>query len=237
MADCNGCTLFGGMLVSQTNEQLYSGIVDALEKQPLLQNGTREILNFYAPFNPNQRLSRCKESYLKAEIDWYRTHDLCIRGHDKIDGNKIWDAIATEDGYVNSNYGWCIFDEENHKQYKHAVDALLKDPHTRQSCCIYTRPSIQKEWNDGIHADHDFICTFATHHFIRNNKLEYIVYMRSNDVEFGLPYDLAWHQYVYKNMYNDLVIAGELSETPTYKYLDVGSIHWHASSLHKYENR
>jgi thymidylate synthase len=89
------------------------------------------------------------------------------------------------------------------------------------------RPEIQKIHNDGIHAKRDFICTFCTHHFIRNDRLEYIVYMRSNDIEFGLPYDLAWHQYVYQNMLNDIVLH--------YPEVKAGRIYWHASSLHLYE--
>jgi thymidylate synthase len=100
---------------------------------------------------------------------------------------------------------------------------------------VYIRPEIQKIHNDGVHAKRDFICTFCTHHFIRDKKLEYIVYMRSNDIEFGTPYDLAWHQYVYKNMFNDLIAAGQYAEVPELKYLSIGKIHWHASSLHKYE--
>ena len=207
-----------------------------LKEQPLLPNGTREILDpATILFDPFVQLKRAKQGYVDAELEWYRSMDLNIKGHPKIEDNPIWQGCATPSGRVNSNYGWCVFSQENYDQYKKAVDSLLSDIWTRQSCCIYVRPQIQYDHNDGVNAKHDFICTFCTHHFIRENKLEYIVYMRSNDIEFGLPYDLAWHQYVYKNMYNDLIVAGEYSDRPEYKHLGIGSIHWHATSLHKYE--
>lgn len=218
------------------NDDIYNSLVDKINEQPLLQNGTRELLcPNVIEFNPFVQLSRAHQAYVNAELDWYKSMELNIKAQPVIAKNPIWQNVATKEGRVNSNYGWCVFSEENKSQYKHAVRALIKDKLSRQSVCVYIRPEIQLIHNDGIHAVHDFICTFCTHHFIRNNKLEYIVYMRSNDIEYGLPYDLAWHQFVFKSMLNDIITSGELCDIPEYKYLEPGSIWWHASSLHKYE--
>ena len=57
------------------------------------------------------------------------------------------------------------FLKKNNNQYKHAIQSLLNDSLSRQSVCVYIRPEIQTIHDDGIHAKHDFICTFCTHHF------------------------------------------------------------------------
>lgn len=210
------------------NEETYKALLHALKQQPLLPNGTRELMDMAANFNPRQVLRRAYRRYADAEMAWYMSKDLCIVGHPGIEDAPIWKACATSNGMVNSNYGWCILSDDNHLQYQHAVDALVKDRWTRQSCCIYTRPSMQLQHNNGLHARRDFICTFATQHMIRDGRLEYIVLMRSNDVETGLPYDLAWHQYIYEKMFVELRAHYEI---------EYGLIHWHASSLHLYEDR
>jgi thymidylate synthase len=128
---------------------------------------------------------------------------------------------------VNSNYGWCIFSSENGYQFDHAVKSLLKNRDGRQSVCIYTRPSIQREWNDGKNAAHDFICTYSTQHLIRDGKLHYVVYMRSNDAIFGLINDFAWHCFVYDKMIRALRKQG--------LHVAHGDIRWNAASLHIYE--
>lgn len=219
-----------------TNDEIYRLLVERVRAQPLLKNGTRELLcPQVIKFDPLEQLSRAKQSYVDAELSWYLSMERNIKAQPVIARNPIWQNCAAPDGSVNSNYGWCVFSEENSHQYNNAVQSLLKDPFSRQSVCVYIRPEIQTIHDDGIHAKHDFICTFCTHHFIRDNRLEYIVYMRSNDIEYGLPYDLAWHQHVFKNMLNDLVTAGETCDVSKYKNLAFGSIWWHASSLHMYE--
>ena len=118
------------------------------------------------------------------------------------------------------------------------MDSLVKDKFSRQSTCIYTRPSIQTEWNEN--GKHDMICTFCTQHFIRDDivptgptsirkatRLHYIVNMRSNDAIFGFMNDFAWHCIVYQQMFKDL--------QNVYPELEFGNIHWNAGSWHIYE--
>lgn len=54
--------------------------------------------------------------------------------------------------------------------------------------------------------------------------------MRSNDIWYGMRNDLAWHQWVYDKMYNQL-------KAQKYSNLQVGSIFWIADSLHLYRDR
>ena len=69
---------------------------------------------------------------------------------------------------------------------------------------IYTRPSIWMEYNED--GKNDFICTNAVTYYIRDNYLQSVVQMRSNDVVFGYKNDYAWQLYVLEQMakdYND----------------------------------
>jgi thymidylate synthase len=166
--------------------------------------------------------------YIEKELNWYLSKNRNIKNY--VDDIEIWRNISTDSGEVNSNYGWCIFSpdngDNNKSQYDFALKQLLEHPDGRQSVCFYNRPQMQWEWNDGVHAKHDFTCTFVTQQFIRNNKLEYIVYMRSNDAIYGLINDFNWHCYVYKQFYKDLI--------KSYPMLKLGNIYWNAGSLHIY---
>lgn len=183
----------------------------------------------YLTFEPHEHIEGTNESYVKHELEWYKSQDLCITGHAGIESNKIWQSCATEDGHINSNYGWCIFSKENGSQFEKAVDALRTDPLTRQACMYYTRPSIHEEWNDGKHAKHDMICTCYVSMLLRDGLLEYNVHMRSNDAWHGLRNDLAWHQYVQEQAVKELKAAGIECAC--------GQIRWFADSLHIYKNK
>ena len=173
-------------------------------------------------FEPHEHIEGTSERYVKHELDWYNSQDLSIIGHQGIEKNTIWKSCAADNGHINSNYGWCIFSEENGNQFQHAVIALKRDSLTRQACMYYTRPTIHKEWNDGKHAKHDMICTCYTTSLIRHGFLEHHVHMRSNDIWYGLRNDLAWQQHVQE------LLAKELN-TPC------GLIRWFVDSLHLYK--
>lgn len=198
------------------------------------RNDTVDIRNVTLRFDPHEeyldygKTSPTSRKYAYNELQWYKSQDLSIKGHQGIESNKIWKSCATEHGKINSNYGYLVFSEENYSQYKHAIKSLIDDVYTRQSVIIYTRPSLQIESKDGIHANHDFICTMYTQQFIENDmSFDYYVYMRSNDVIFGLKNDYSWHRYVYFEMFNEL--------KKKYTELRVGNIIWHSGSMHIYK--
>lgn len=178
-------------------------------------------------FEPSGIIEGSSEKYLEHEFAWYKSMDLSIKNHPGIEKNIIWQGCAAPNGNVNSNYGWCVFSKENGDQFTHACNALMNDKNSRRAEIIYTRPSIHVDQCDDVHAHQDMTCTNYIMFLIRNNTLELHVHMRSNDVWYGLRYDLAWQQYVYNEMYN-------LLKT---KYADLkkGKIIWIADSLHLYE--
>ena len=184
-------------------------------------------LDPYAPYIYIDKNFQTPKKYVKAELDWYKSMDLSIIGHEGIESNPTWQSCCTKDEKkeTNSNYGWCVFSEENGSQYDNCLEVLKKDKTTRNAIIMYNRPEIYKDYKrDGMH---DMICTMYSHFFIRHNRLYMIHNMRSNDIRYGfICSDLAWNCFVYQNMYEDL--------KSTYPDLEVGTIIWTSDSMHLY---
>lgn len=163
--------------------------------------------------------------YINAELQWYDSQSLNVND---IPGGapKIWKQVATKDGWINSNYGWCIYSETNYKQYNSARNELIANPNSRRAIMIYTRPEMHQHYcKDGCS---DFMCTNAVQYLIRDNKLHAIVQMRSNDVVFGYKNDRAWQYIVQTRLLQDLNTLGENN-------YEMGDLIWHVGSLHVYE--
>ena len=182
-----------------------------------------EVLGCSFVANEETIFGKVNKDYIEKELKWYQSQSLNV--YDIPNTPKIWQQVATEDGRINSNYGYLIFSEWNKNQYQSTKQALIEDANTRRATMIYTRPSIQNEYNtDGMS---DFICTNAVNYFIRNNKLSCVVQMRSNDIWAGYRNDYAWQRWVLESLQKDLSLH--------YKDLEVGDIIWNAASMHMYE--
>lgn len=168
---------------------------------------------------------KVNEDYVRREFDWYMSESLNVND---IEGKvpPIWKAHATEDGRINSNYGFLAFSPGNGSQYLNVMSKLIADRDSRQATMIYTRPSMHGDWNhDGMS---DFVCTNTVQYLIRNDRLHAVVQMRSNDVVFGYRNDYAWQKHVQEQLYLDL-------KSLEYHELQMGEIVWNAASLHIYE--
>ena len=188
-------------------------------------------LDPYAPYIYIDKNFQTPKKYVKAELDWYKSMDLSIIGHEGIESNPTWQSCCTKDEKkeINSNYGWCVFSEENGSQYDNCLEVLKKDKTTRNAIIVYNRPEIYEDYKrDGMH---DMICTLMSQFFIREidgeDTLIMVHYMRSNDIRYGfICSDLAWNCFVYQNMYEDL--------KETYPNLKTGFIDWTSNSMHLY---
>lgn len=157
--------------------------------------------------------------YIQRELEWYKSQSLYV---DDIPGDtpQIWKDIASDEGKINSNYGWCIYSEENGNQYSHVLRELRNNPNSRRATMIYNRPSMHLDYSrDGMS---DFMCTYANTFYIRDNKLVSHYLMRSNDAVFGYNNDYAWAKFVQNQLAEDLGI-------------EVGELIWTASNFHVYE--
>lgn len=186
-------------------------------------DGTVELIGQSFVADEDSIFGKVSDDYVRRELDWYLSQSLYV---EDIEGEtpKIWKAHASRTGKINSNYGYLTLHHENHDQYNNALSALLDNKLSRHGIMIYTRPSMHKDWmRDGMS---DFVCTNAVQYFIRDNKLNTVVQMRSNDVVFGYKNDFAWQTYIRNSMFNDL--------SRFYPELEIGEIVWNAASLHVY---
>ena len=167
-------------------------------------------------------LGGINEDYITAEIEWYESQSLSVQTLFDIYGQevKIWKDVADDSGFINSNYGWCIYSNANGSQYNTVMHNLWNNPDTRHAVMYYTRPTIHKE------AGKDHICTLAVQYHLNSNVLDAHVYMRSNDAVYGFNNDLAWQRHVLQKLSNDLSHA--------HNHVRMGKIIWNASSLHVY---
>ena len=200
----------------------------------ILYNGevkTIEIQNAHFIADKDYIIREPNYDYASREIEWYKSQSLFV---EDIPGKTpvIWEQCADEEGKINSNYGWCIWSNENGNQYKSCIRTLVKDPYSRQACMLYIRPSMQNDANkNGMH---DFMCTYSVQCFLNDDietggyKLKYIVNMRSNDAVFGYCNDVLWHKFVANKMIEDLQIKLN-------KQVKLEHIEWNAGSLHVYE--
>ena len=171
-------------------------------------------------------------SYIEIEKAWYESQSTNVNWIPETYNRNVpeaWKASANQFGEINSNYGHLIYSDKYHHQYGQVLDELLANPDGRRASMIYTRPSIWMEYNED--GKNDFICTNAVTYYIRDNCLQCVVQMRSNDVVFGYKNDYAWQLYVLEQLvkdYNDCKENG----VPELK---VGDIIWQVQNLHVYE--
>lgn len=171
--------------LNATNTVLGTG-----SKVPSRDGHTREVLGYAARiadiranfmFNPIRKLS---PSYAAAELLWY------LSGSDSIEMIAAYAPQYTrfsDDGKTaHGAYGhrWAKFDQLSWLRH-----LLGRDPQTRQAVLTMYHPT------DLPHAAHgdrkDIPCTLSLQFIVRENKLNLITTMRSNDLWLGLPYD-AW---------------------------------------------
>lgn len=196
--------------------------IDKLNKEEFIIDKTNvklvEIIGVSFIADENSIFGIPNEDYINMEIEWYNSKSLNVNDMKKTP--KIWQQISDSNGFINSNYGWMIFSEENGNQYDNVLKELINNPSSRRGEMIYTRPSMHQDYNKNGMSD--FCCTATVDYFIRDGILYAVVKMRSNDVIFGFKNDYAWQKYILDKLAKDLEVVP-------------GDIIWQASSLHVYE--
>jgi len=184
---------------------------------------TVEFINYNMSLDPEFPLidlgpKKTNEKYVKKELQWYLSQDLNV--YPQMSDVKIWTQVCDKDGNINSNYGWCIFNEQNYNQYDFVKNELQLNPCSRRACMIYNRPSMTKDYNKNGRSD--YMCTMYVSCFIRNGKLIYNIKQRSCDFIYGFFNDFAWHCYVYNKLQKELNCG-------------IGVINYNIDSFHVYE--
>ncbi|MFW6225916.1 MAG: thymidylate synthase [bacterium] len=161
--------------------------------------------------------------YLAGELLWYFSGRNDVNFISKF--SSFWENICNENGTCNSAYGNLIFNKTDTRdkitQFQWAYDSLVKDKDSRQAIIHFNRPEHQYK------ANKDFVCTLIGNFQIRNNKLNFTIDMRSNDIFFGLTFDYPFFTILQQQMFNHL--------KKIYPELEIGTYTHIAHSLHIYE--
>ena len=118
--------------------------------------------------------------YAVGELMWY------LSGSNKLSAiqnyTSAWDRMSDDGKTVNSNYGWCIHKKYGFDQWEYVKDLLMLDPNSRQAVLhIKTADNTPSK---------DVNCTVCLQFLLRDGELHATVYMRSNDIWMGFPYDV-----------------------------------------------
>lgn len=190
--------------------------------------GVNATLVFYSKFRNESQgkinifdIFKTKEDYINKEYEWYNSQSLDAKWIGQY--AKTWLKCADENGKINSNYGYLLFSAQNGYQFANVLAALVEDNTSRRAVAYYTNPFMHYIGRN------DHICTLAVQYLLRNDILDCVVYMRSNDIIYGLiGADLWWQNEILRLLCDRL---GVLLEKKIYP----GDIHWMPGSLHIYE--
>lgn len=149
--------------------------------------------------------------YAVGELLWYLSGSDSL--HDIKQYSKAWENLSDDGVTVNSAYGYRIKEKFGFDQWEYCKNKLINDVKSRQAV-IHIKDADNKPTKDTP-------CTVSLQFLIRDNKLHLTVYMRSNDIWLGFPYD------VFSFTCMQIKMAMELG-------YDVGEYTHIAGSLHLY---
>ena len=171
-------------------------------------------------------MCKCKRKmsmrYAIGELLWYNSAVNTWKSIDEF--SKFWKNISDDGEHVNSNYGHCIRKKFNFDQWEHCKSILQKDKYSRQAVIHIKEPRNLIE-----NPTKDLNCTIALQFLIRDEQLDLVVTMRSNDIWLGLPYDL------FNFTCMQIQMAMELGVKIGTYYHNVGSLHLYERDVNKLE--
>lgn len=210
---------------AENADDLFTKTIDNL--QPVNDDKIyAEIINANLCVNDPTRNTMCEcirkmpLRYAIGELIWYNSRNRNVSSISTF--SKFWNNIAESDGTVNSNYGYCIHDKFNFDQWDMVKNLIKNDPGTRQAVI-----HIKEARNVIENPTKDLNCTVSLQFLLRNNALDMITTMRSNDVWLGLPYD------VFNFTCMQIQMAMELNVNIGKYYHNVGSLHLYKNDVNK----
>ena len=161
--------------------------------------------------------------YLMKEFAWYMSGSLKLE--DAVACSKFWEKCSDDGKTVNSNYGYLLFHKRNESgftQFEHAVNCLINNVDSKKAVLsLYSA--------EHAYMSNDNPCSMFLNLYVSKGKLNMTAVMRSNDINFGTPYDVPFFCFVMWAAYKKLKEQGCYLELGTYTHL--------AMDLHKYESR
>ncbi|NIU83360.1 MAG: hypothetical protein GWN64_07735 [Candidatus Thorarchaeota archaeon] len=211
----------------------YGEILHVLTNHPEHKTKNRKGETIYELMNPTIILSHPENCYatirnmsmpyLIGELIFYLKGENKVKNIEKY--SKFWKTISDDGVNLNSCYGYYIYKMkipgQSFNQLEYVVEQFKANKESKKAVMtIYSGERHSYKTKDNP-------CTMYIQFNIRNDKLNMVVNMRSNDVWFGLPYDVPYfvflqHQVLYKVQ-------------ETYPEVKLGVYHHRPGSLHLYE--
>lgn len=211
---------FNVTIVEDTLDDLFEHWYELLYKQNIDDtsrdgNIHGEIINAVSVLNypinniMKSKLRNLPMKYAIGELLWYNSGNNNLKEIQKYTSG--WDRMSDDGVTVNSNYGWCIKNKYGFNQWEWCKEELKKNPNSRRAVIHIKEPSDKES--------KDVNCTVCLQFFIREGKLFCTVYMRSNDIWMGFPYDVF--QFTCMQIQMSMELGVELG---TYTHI-AGSLH------------
>ena len=216
-------------------DDVHECIVQELLENPDYESAPRgqpikELIGAsFTLMNPRARLiasptRAVNYGFAVGELCWYARgeEDLATMAY----YNKRMPAFSDDGKTLNSAYGCRMFGTSLFSQWENVMTELLKDPDSRRAMMIINQPfDLGKAVTAG---SKDVPCTLALQLLIRDRRLCMSVTMRSNDVWWGMPYDVFSFTCLQEAFLYQLQGAGVPVD-------ELGPYHHHAGSLHLYD--
>lgn len=192
--------------MQQYLDLLRDVMANGVDKGDRTGTGTRSVFGRQVRYDLQEGfpLLTTKKLHIRSilhELLWFLSGDTNIR-YLKENGVSIWDEWATPDGELGPVYGaqwrrWLGTDGQEHDQVAALVDSLKNNPNSRRH--------IINGWNvaelpDENHTPWDNAaagkmalppCHVLYQFYVANNRLSASLYVRSNDLFLGNPYNTA----------------------------------------------
>lgn len=123
-------------------------------------------------------------SYLCGELLWYFNGMVSTEFISRF--SSFWKNISDDGKTANSAYGWLMKGAFGFDQIETVIKLLKADPNSRRAVINLNTP------NSHVIETKDEPCTIALQFMIRKGNLDCTAIMRSNDIWFGTPYDVAF---------------------------------------------
>lgn len=167
--------------------EIYTQLCQYLDKGEVVNN-TKELRNVSFTLTDLDNniigIRNISKSYLLGEMLWYMTAREDMAFINKFAG--MWGRISDNGVTSNSAYGHILFKRHGFDQVQKIIELLKTDKNSRRAVLNFNVP------NENVIETKDEICTIALQMYIRDNKLHCTGIMRSNDIWYGTPYDVAF---------------------------------------------
>ena len=162
--------------------------------------------------------------YILAENIWYAAGINDVEFISKF--AKLWLNITDDGKTSNSAYGFIMQNKFGFNQINKLIDIFKRNRYSRRAIIVIN------DANENVERTLDEQCTMYLQFFIRNDELEMHTYMRSNDLIYGLPYDIP--AFVYLQQYvHYLLNANGIKCRLGYYYHHVSSLHYYLDDIFK----